>query len=117
MAYMNATLTRQVPDLDQVLHALGDPTRREALRLVHDRELAAGELASQFRSISRPAVSQHLRVLADAGLVTVRRDGNRRMYRARVEALAPVSAFIDDMWSDRLRNLKRIAEEQEHSTT
>ncbi len=96
--------------LDAVIAALADPTRRGALRLVRDAELSAGEIAAAFPAISRPAVSQHLRVLIDAGLVTVRRDGNRRLYRATAEALAPVSAYIDDMWSNRLQDLKRAAE-------
>lgn len=101
---------RREVTLDDVIAALADPTRRGALRLVRDAELSAGEIAAAFPSISRPAVSQHLRVLVDAGLVTVRREGNRRLYRATIEALAPVSAYIDDMWSDRLHDLKRAAE-------
>ena len=96
--------------IDVVITALSDPTRRGALRLVRDAELSAGEIAAAFPTLSRPAVSQHLRVLIDAGLVAVRRDGNRRLYRSRTEALAPVSAFIDDMWSNRLQDLKRVAE-------
>jgi DNA-binding transcriptional ArsR family regulator len=60
-------------------------------------------------------VSQHLRVLHDAGLVAVRRDGNRRMYRARVEGLSEVWQYIEGMWSDRLRTLKRVVEQGERS--
>ena len=63
--------------IDESLRAVADPTRRAILRLVRDREVPAGEIATHFPSISRPAVSQHLRVLADAGLVAVRPDGNR----------------------------------------
>lgn len=113
---MNATATMPStirPDdsaLDAVVTALADTTRRRLLRLVRHDECSAGALASEFPHISRPAVSQHLRVLHDAGLVDVRPDGNRRLYRARIEALAPVSQFIDDMWDDRLRRLKRVAE-------
>ena len=109
---MNATLTIP-PDesrLDTVVAALSDPTRRRLLRLVQHDERSAGALANEFPHISRPAVSQHLRVLHHAGLVDVRPDGNRRMYLAQIEALAPVSQFIDDMWDDRLRRLKRVAE-------
>lgn len=99
--------------LDQVAHALSDPTRRRILRLVRDDERAAGDLAHQFTHLTRPAVSQHLRVLHDAQLVTVRRDGNRRMYRSRPEGLEAVRNFIDEMWSDRLIRLKHAAERAE----
>lgn len=98
------------PTIEAVIGALADGTRRDALRLIRDREMSAGELAAAFPAISRPAVSQHLRVLHDAGLVSIRPDGNRRLYRARVEALAPVSAYVDEMWSNRLADLKRVAE-------
>ena len=101
--------------MDRVAHALADGTRRGLLRLVRDDERAAGELAVVFAHMSRPAVSQHLRVLHDAGLVAVRRDGNRRLYRARVEGLSEVWQYIDDMWSDRLRTLKRVVEQGEPS--
>ena len=112
---MNATLAPPGPSadddaLDSIAAALSDPTRRGLLRLVRHDERSAGALAAEFPHISRPAVSQHLRVLHDAGLVDVRPDGNRRLYRARAEALAPVSRFVDEMWDDRLRRLKRVAE-------
>jgi DNA-binding transcriptional ArsR family regulator len=96
--------------MDRVAHALADDTRRRLLRLVRDDERAAGDLAAEFRTISRPAVSQHLRVLHDAGLVVARRDGNRRLYRARVEGLSEVWQYIDDLWTDRLGTLKRVVE-------
>src|SRR3954471_2538992 len=96
--------------IDAVAHALADSTRRNLLRLVRDDERAAGELAAEFPHLSRPAVSQHLRVLHDAGLVSIRPDGNRRLYRARTEALSDVWEFIDDMWSDRLAKLEVAAE-------
>jgi DNA-binding transcriptional ArsR family regulator len=96
--------------VDTVAAALADGTRRGLLRLVRADECSAGALAAAFPHISRPAVSQHLRVLHTAGLVDVRPVGNRRMYRARVEALAPMSGFIDEMWGDRLQRLKRAAE-------
>jgi|SRR5688500_15169580 len=97
-------------ELDLVAGALADRTRRGLLRLVRDHESSAGELASAFPAISRPAVSQHLKVLHDAGLVSVRSDGNRRLYRARAEGLAPVSRFVDEMWASRLPRLKLAAE-------
>ena len=92
--------------MDDALRAVADPTRRAILRLVRDGELAAGQIATYFPSMSRPAVSQHLRVLADSGLVDVRPDGNRRMYRWRREGLRDAVVFLDDMWSDRLARLK-----------
>jgi DNA-binding transcriptional ArsR family regulator len=99
--------------MDEALKACADPTRRAILRLVRDREVAAGEIAEHFPSMSRPAVSQHLRVLADAGLVDVRPDGNRRLYRLRPEGLRDAAAFLDEMWSDRLARLKVAAERHE----
>ncbi len=99
--------------IDLVAHALADRTRRGLLRLVRDEERAAGDLAAAFPQMSRPAVSQHLRLLHDAGLVSVRPDGNRRLYRAQADALSEIWQFIDDMWTDRLTNLKRAAERAE----
>ena len=99
--------------MDESLRAVADPTRRAILRLVRDAELPAGEIASHFASISRPAVSQHLRVLADAGLVAMRPDGNHRLYRWRREGFRDAAAFVDEMWSDRLARLKAAAEREE----
>ncbi|MDQ6614749.1 MAG: metalloregulator ArsR/SmtB family transcription factor [Actinomycetota bacterium] len=96
--------------IDAVAHALADGTRRGLLRLVRDDERAAGDLAAAFPAMSRPAVSQHLRVLHEAGLVSSRPDGNRRLYRARTEGLTGVWQFIDEMWTDRLAKLKQAAE-------
>ncbi len=99
--------------MDEALRAVADPTRRAILRLVRDREVPAGEIAEHFPAISRPAVSQHLRVLSDAGLVDVRPEGNRRLYRWRPEGLRDAAAFLDEMWSDRLARLKIAAERRE----
>jgi DNA-binding transcriptional ArsR family regulator len=99
--------------MDEAMRALADRTRRQILRLVHEDELAAGEIARHFPAMSRPAVSQHLRVLAGAGLVTVRPSGNLRLYRWRPEGLSDVSAFVQEMWSDRLEALKAAAEREE----
>jgi DNA-binding transcriptional ArsR family regulator len=99
--------------MDEALRAVADPTRRAILRLVRDEELPAGQIASHFPSMSRPAVSQHLRVLADAGLVVVRPDGNRRYYRWRRDGLSDAAAFVEEMWSDRLARLKQAAEREE----
>ena len=99
--------------MDEALRAVADPTRRAILRLVRDGELAAGEIAGHFTSMSRPAVSQHLKVLTDCGLVEARPDGNRRLYRWRREGLRDAAAFLDEMWSDRLARLKVAAEREE----
>lgn len=99
--------------MDQALRAVADPTRRAILRLVRDDELAAGAIARHFPSMSRPAVSQHLRVLAEAGLVDVRADGNRRLYRWRSEGLRGAATFLQEMWPDRLARLKAAAEREE----
>lgn len=96
--------------VDRALRAVADPTRRSILRLVRDDEQPAGAIADRFPTMSRPAVSQHLRVLADAGLVEMRRDGNRRLYRARPEGLEEIWAVVDEMWASGLHRLKAAAE-------
>jgi DNA-binding transcriptional ArsR family regulator len=98
--------------MDEALRAVADPTRRAILRLVREGELPAGEIASHFPSMSRPAVSQHLRVLSEAGLVDVRAVGNRRLYRWRSEGLRDAAGFVEEMWSDRLARLKAAAERE-----
>lgn len=85
------------------------------LRLVLDRELSVGEIASHF-DISGPAVSQHLGVLKEAGLVDERRNGTRRLYRARPEGLEELRAFLETFWGSRLEALKREVEREEKST-
>lgn len=80
------------------------------LELVRDRELAAGEIAGEFE-ISRPAISRHLRVLREAGLVNERRDGRLRLYRADPKPLAELRSWLDGYWTGRLAALKAIAEE------
>jgi DNA-binding transcriptional ArsR family regulator len=98
--------------MEAVAHAIAAPRRRAILRLVRDGELSAGEIAAHF-DVTRPAVSQHLRVLKDAELVVDRRDGTRRLYRARPEGLAELRAFVDDFWDDGLDRLRREAEAEE----
>lgn len=98
--------------MDAALKAIAEPRRRQILRLVARRELTAGEIAARFE-ITRPAVSQHLTVLKDAGLLSERRDGTRRLYRARPEGLADLKSFLEDFWEDRLDVLKREAELEE----
>jgi DNA-binding transcriptional ArsR family regulator len=101
--------------VDGVLRAVADPTRRAILRLVRDNERPAGEIAEQFPAMTRPAVSQHLRVLTDAGLLHTRRDGTRRYYRTRAEGLDDVWAFLDEMWASRLARLKATGDAEAHS--
>jgi DNA-binding transcriptional ArsR family regulator len=90
--------------------ALADPIRRRVLELVRDAEVPAGELAAQF-AVSRPAVSRHLRVLREAGLVQERREGRLRLYRADPAPLAELRGWLDRYWVDRLDVLKRVAED------
>ena len=94
-----------------MLRAIADPRRREILRLVHHHERTAGDIASHF-DVSRPAISQHLGILREAGLITERRDGNYRLYRARPEAFGGVRDYVEQFWSDRLARLKRAAEHE-----
>ena len=91
------------------LDALGDPTRRAIFELLTREERAVGQLAESF-PISRPAVSQHLRVLADAGLLTVRRDGARRLYAADPSGIALLAASVERFWRDALVAFKTAAE-------
>jgi DNA-binding transcriptional ArsR family regulator len=94
---------------DAVLRALAEPQRRRILAVVRDRELPAGEIAEHF-DITHQAVSQHLRVLKDAGVLRERRDGTRRLYAIRPEAIEPVRAFLDELWPTSLQRLKRTVE-------
>ena len=96
-------------DADGALRALAEPRRLAILRLVADEELAAGEIAAAF-DVTRPAVSQHLTVLKQAGLVTERRDGTRRLYRARPEGLEQLRRLLDDMWAGALDTARRLVE-------
>ena len=98
--------------MEAALRAIAEPRRRQILRLVGEGELSAGEIASHF-DVTRSAVSQHLRVLKDAGLLTERRNGTRRIYRVRPEGLAELREFIDGFWDVNLSALKREAEAEE----
>lgn len=93
----------------QTLDAISSPRRREILRLVWSRELSAGEIAAHF-DVSWPAVSQNLNVLREAGLVSERREGRRRLYRAEPRALGPLATALKEMWKVDLANLKREVE-------
>src|SRR5918992_1988453 len=98
--------------MQAALQALVEPRRRQILRLVKDQEMTSGTIASHF-DVTGPAISQHLRALHQAGLVTTRREGTRRIYRARLEGLAPLRAFLEEFWDERLDALKLEAEAAE----
>ena len=98
------------------MSALGDPTRRAILERLLKGPLPVGELARQF-PVSRPAISQHLRVLKEAGLVSERRNGTRRLYRARPESIAQLRAYLESYWDENLRLLKQAAEQEEQRGT
>jgi DNA-binding transcriptional ArsR family regulator len=98
--------------MQTAIQALAEPRRREILQLIRDRELTAGAIASGFE-ISRPAISQHLGVLKEAGLVSERREGTRRFYRARPEGLKDLREFLEGFWTFSLQQLKREAEAEQ----
>ena len=89
--------------------ALADPTRRAIFERLARGPRAVGDLAGEF-PVSRPAVSQHLRVLKDAGLVADRREGNRRLYRVDPRGVEAMRAYLDSFWSDALAAFQRAAE-------
>ena len=91
------------------LTALGDPTRRAIFERLAERPQAVGELAADL-PVSRPAVSQHLKVLKEAGLVSDRPAGNRRIYRLDPEGLGALSAYLDRFWNQALAAFKDAAE-------
>ena len=100
--------------MEAALKAIAAPRRRRILSLVRDEELSAGEIAAHF-DVTRPAVSQHLAVLREAGLVSERRDGTKRLYRARPDGLAELRFYLEEFWDDRLHTLKREAEREERT--
>ena len=95
----------------EVLDALGDPTRRAVLELLRDGPRAVVDIASAL-PVSRPAVSQHLRVLKGAGLVTERKDGTRHLYRVDPAGLAGLRTYLESFWTDALGAFKEIAERE-----
>lgn len=95
--------------LDTVVRAIAEPRRREILEILRVGELSAGAIAGHF-DLTRPAISQHLQVLLNAGLVSVRRQGTQRLYQVRAEGTAELREFLDSFWEDRLSRLKEAAE-------
>ena len=96
------------------MNALGDPTRRTIFEWLAQRPMAVGELAGEL-PVSRPAVSQHLRVLKDAGLVRERPEGTRRVYRIDQDGVGAIRAYFDRFWDQALADFKAEAERQERS--
>lgn len=96
--------------MEQLLQALASPRRREILRLVRRRERSAGEIHRALGDVTFGAVSQHLGVLQQAGLVCARREGRSRFYAARQQGLQPLREWLDAMWTDALVRLGQLAE-------
>lgn len=95
--------------------AIADPTRRQVLDLLHRRERPAGELVNAFPSLTQPAISRHLRVLREAGLVNVRSEQQRRVYSLRKEGLAELDAWFAkyrDFWTEQLDSLTQHLDQQ-----
>lgn len=95
--------------MDSALRALAEPRRRHIVRLVASEERSAGEIAAAF-DVTRTAVSQHLTVLKDAGLIRERRAGTRRFYRAEPDGLAGLRSYLDEMWASSLDMARRLVE-------
>ncbi|WP_052439229.1 ArsR/SmtB family transcription factor [Streptacidiphilus jiangxiensis] len=95
--------------MDQV-KAISEPRRRAILRLIWDDEMSAGQIADSFE-VTFGAVSQHLKVLRDAGLVVVRKDGTKRYYRADRAGMGPLASYLESMWVSSLDTLAALAEE------
>ena len=98
----------------EVFDAVAQPKRREMLRLLSGRELSAGEIASHF-AVTQPAISQHLKVLKDVGLVSERREGARRILSVRAEGLAELHDFLAEILPGGLARLKEVAEREERA--
>jgi DNA-binding transcriptional ArsR family regulator len=95
---------------ETVLRAIAEPQRQAILRLIWRQERRAGDVATHF-DISRPAISKHLRILKEAGLIAERREGTQRLYRARPERLAEVRTFLESFWDEGVAEIKRSAED------
>lgn len=98
--------------MEALLRALAEPRRVRILRLLRKGERAAGEIADHFE-VTRPAISQHLRVLSQAGLLQERRLGTKRLYRLRPQGLFALRRFLEQFWGVQLENLKQAVEEGE----
>jgi DNA-binding transcriptional ArsR family regulator len=99
----------------EVFDAIAQPKRREILRLLSDGELSAGEVASHF-AVTQPAISQHLKVLRDVGLIDERREGTRRLLSVRADGLADLHDFLSEVLPSGLERLKQAAEQEGRTT-
>ena len=97
--------------MQSVLKALAEPRRVAILTLLQGGEMRACDIAKQFET-TRPAISEHLRVLTDAGLLVLRREGTSRIYAVRSEGFAELREFLDRFWDDRLARLKTVVERE-----
>ena len=97
---------------DRVFAALADPTRRAVFERIAERPRSVGALAAEL-PVSRPAVSQHLKVLKDAGLITGEAHGTSRIYRVDPQGLGPVRRWLDEQWERSLENFKKLAEQED----
>ena len=97
---------------EAALDAVGNPTRRAVLRLLHGGATTVGELTEAL-PVTQGAVSQHLKVLRDAGLVTVRAEGTRNLYAVDLDGLGSVRAWVDSFWNDVLAAFTEYAESEE----
>lgn len=97
--------------LDKSLRAIAGPRRRDILKLIQGTEMTSGTIATHF-SVTRPAISQHLMVLADAGLVALRKEGTRRFYQTRPEGLSDLRAYLESFWTDWLLDYKLAVESE-----
>src|SRR4051794_18723618 len=107
---MSASLSRM-----EVFEAIAQPKRRAILQLLAGGELSAGDVASRF-DVTQPAISQHLKVLREAGLISERRDGTRRLYSVRPEGLADLHGFLAEVLPAGLQRLKHAAEAEERES-
>ena len=98
----------------EVFEAIAQPKRREILRLLADGEMSAGDVASRFE-VTQPAISQHLKVLKDTGLVSERREGTRRLYSVRPQGMGDLQDFLAQVVPAGLQRLKQAAEAEERS--
>lgn len=94
---------------------MADPTRRQILHLVRDRPSSVGEIAKHFDT-TQQAISQHLRVLKEAGLLESRREGTRHLFIVRTEGFEPIASFLEQFWPERLGRLKQTAEARRRKT-
>lgn len=102
--------------LNEVMNALAEPRRREIMLLLRGSELPSGDIAAQFSDVTPPAISQHLGVLTTAGLLRVRKEGTRRLYRLEPAGLMELRDFLALFWDDSLQRLKQAAEAEQEET-